>query len=266
LSDYVFGKQTYQQLKQKYQLSINTIRKALDTVVKASASIIKPGRVVLGIDGTFFSKELGIILLRGAIKGVNLWWCFVTTESTDTYLYGIKKLQSRGWQVLGIVCDGKNLSLGEKLNLPIQMCHFHQKLIVQRYLTTKPNLEASIRLKQLSDLLTRLDEKTFTFLLDSWYQRWDGFLKEKTTNPFTKRKFFTHKRLRSAYRSLKRNLPFLFTFEYQRKLGINFPNTNNSTEGFFSNLKKKVNLHQGLKLYRKVKLIQQILMQKTSRF
>ena len=220
----------------------------------------------MGIDGTFFSKEIGVLLLRGAIKGVNLWWCFVTTESTDTYLYGIRYLQSQGWQILGIVSDGKNLILGEKLGIPIQMCHFHQQRIIKRYLTSKPKLEASIQLKQLSDLLTKLDEKTFTFLLECWYQRWAEFLKEKTINPLTGKKCFTHKRLRSAYHSFKRNLPFLFTFERQRKNYINFPNTNNSSEGFFSDLKKKVNLHQGLKPSRKVRLIQQILMQKTSRF
>lgn len=266
MSDYVWGKQTYQQLKLKYTLSVNTIRRVLDTTIKAGVPLIKPGRVVLGIDGTFFGNKLGVILLRGAIKGVNLWWCFMTTESTDTYLYGIKKLQAQGWQVLGIVCDGKNLSLGEKLGLPVQMCHFHQQRIIKRYLTSKPKLEASIQLKQLSDLLTKLDEQTFTHLLDAWYFRWQDFLREKTINSLTGRKCFKHKRLRSAYFSFKRNLPFLFTFEHTRKLCVNFPNTNNSAEGFFSNLKKKVNLHQGLKLHRKVRLIQQLLMQKTSRF
>jgi hypothetical protein len=238
----------------------------LDNHCQKPPVAVVPGRVVLGVDGSFFQKYFGVVLLRGAIKGVNLWWCYVATESTDTYLYGIKKLQAKGWQIVGLVTDGKNLSLGEKLGIPVQMCHFHQQQIILRYLTTKPNLEASIQLKSLTDLLTKLDEKTFTYLLEIWYSRWEDFLKEKTVNPITNRKFFTHKRLRSAYRSLKRNLPFLFTFEHMRKRGVNFPNTNNSTEGFFSDLKKKVNLHQGLKLHRKIKLIQQILMQKTSRF
>lgn len=238
----------------------------MDSVVHVSCPVIKPGRVVLGIDGTFFSKDFGVLLLRGAIKGVNLWWCFVTTESTDTYLYGIKKLQLEGWQILGLVTDGKNLTLGEKIGVPVQMCHFHQQRIVTRYLTSKPKLEASIQLKQLSDLLPKTNEMTFTFLLDCWYQRWADFLKERTINQETGKKFFTHKRVRSAYRSLKRNLPYLFTFENMRKRGVKFPNTNNSAEGFFSDLKKKVNLHQGLKLKRKLKLIQQILIQKTSRF
>jgi hypothetical protein len=154
--------------------------------------------------------------------------------------------------------------LGEKLNIPIQMCQFHQQKIITRYLTLKPKLEASIQLKQLSDLLTKLDEKTFTFLLDSWYQRWNEFLQEKSINPETGKKHFTHKRIRSAYRSLKRNLPYLFTFEHMRKLHIKFPNTNNSTEGYFSDLKKKVNLHQGLKLHRKLKLVHQLLAKSAS--
>lgn len=257
------GKQSYRQLKEKYHLSINTIKKRLDRVNNLAYPLIKPGRVVLGIDSTFFGS-VGLSLFRGAIKGVNLGWRFIVTENHQTYLGGIDELQEQGWQILGLVVDGKNLSLGEKFDVPVQMCHFHQQRITKRYLTSKPKLEASIQLKQLSDLLIKLDEKTFTFLLDAWYQRWAEFLTEKSINPQTGKKHFTHKRIRSAYRSLQRNLPFLFTFEQQRKLGIKYPNTNNSVEGYFSDLKKKVNLHQGLKLHRKLKLIQQLLIKSAS--
>ena len=43
---------------------------------------------------------------------------------------------------------------------------------------------------------------------------------------------------------------------------IKFPNTNNSLEGSFAHLKDKVRLHRGLKLNRKLKLINQILIGK----
>ncbi len=41
------------------------------------------------------------------------------------------------------------------------MCHFHQKQIIQRYLTCNPKLEAGIQLKQISDTLTLTNEKEF---------------------------------------------------------------------------------------------------------
>jgi len=248
-------------LGKTYKLSINTIKKILDNTSNFNYPIIKPGKVVLGIDATFMGS-VGVVLFRGAIKGVNLLWRFIETENHETYIKGIDELKQQGWQILGIVCDGKNLPLGEKLNLPVQMCHFHQQQIVRRYLTLRPRREASKQLKQISNLLPKTTEEKFNLLLDAWYLRWAEFLKEKTNVSGTTKWFYTHKRIRSAYRSLRTNLPFLFTFEHQRKLGIKFPNTNNSVEGFFSNLKKKVNLHQGLRLDRKLTLIHQIIAKK----
>jgi hypothetical protein len=257
----VFGKQTYVQIRKAHKLSINTIKKHLDSVSDFSYPNVSPGSVVLGIDATFMGV-VGIALFRGSIKGVNLLWRFIEEENHDVYIKGILELKQNGWIIKGIVCDGKNLGLGEKLNLPVQMCHFHQMQIVRRYLTLNPRLDASRQLKRLSDLLPKLTEQKFTLLLDTWYQRWGEFLKEKTKIEGTRRYFYTHKRIRSAYFSLRNNLPFLFTFEHQRKLGINYPNTNNSVEGYFSDLKKKVNLHQGLRLDRKLKLIHQLLAKK----
>jgi len=188
----------------------------------------------------------------------------VTTENQETFINGITELQSKGWQILCLVVDGKNLPLGEKLNLPVQMCHFHQLAIIKRYLTSNPKLLPSKQLKQIAELLPTTTEEKFTILLEAWYFRWSDFLKEKTKVVGTKRWFYTHKRTRSAYRSLRTNLPFLFTYQRLKQQGINCPNTNNSLEGSFAHLKDKVRLHRGLKLKRKLKLINQILVGKTS--
>jgi hypothetical protein len=205
-----------------------------------------------------------VIVFRGLIKKVNLLWRFVETENQETVIGGIEELRQRGWIIPCLVVDGKNLTLGEKLGIPVQMCQFHQLAITKRYLTSNPKLLASKQLKQIAELLPRLNEAKLTRLLDAWYFRWGGFLKEKTFVTGTKHWFYTHKRTRSAYRSLKANLPFLFTYKRFRKQGINCPNTNNSLEGSFAHLKDKVRLHRGLKLSRKLKLINQILAGKTS--
>lgn len=262
-SDYVFGKQSYRQLSDKHMLTIKTIRKKIESV-GFSEPVIKPGKVVLGIDTVFYGHEFGVSVFRGLIKKVNLLWRFVNTESRETYLNGIEELQSKGWIILCLVVDGKNLSLGEKLKIPVQMCHFHQLAIVKRYLTSNPKLLASKQLKLIAELLPKTTEEKFIQLLDAWYQRWSNFLQEKTKVPGTRRWFYTHKRTRSAYRSLRANEPYLFTFEHLRKQGVNCPKTNNSLEGSFAHLKDKVRLHRGLKLGRKLKLINQILAGKTS--
>lgn len=84
-----------------------------------------------------------------------------------------------------------------------------------------------------------------------------SFLKERTVNPITKRWCYTHKRVRAAYRSLKINLPYLFTYQNYPKLDI--PNTTNSLDGSFSQLKMKLGVHRGMREPLKRKMIEEIL-------
>jgi hypothetical protein len=68
------------------------------------------------------------------------------------------------------------------------------------------------------------------------------------------RKYFIHKKTRSAYFSLKRNLKYLFIYQdYLNQIEI--PNTTNCLETMFWHIKDKVRLHRGLKKERKIKLV-----------
>ena len=93
------------------------------------------------------------------------------------------------------------------------MCHFHQKKIIQRYITMKPKLEASRDLKKIVLRLTLTTEKNFTQKLDNWYDEYKDFLDEKSISSTTGKLHYTHPRIRTAYRSLKTNLPYLFTYK-----------------------------------------------------
>ena len=130
-------------------------------------------------------------------------------------------------------------------------------MIVLRYITRKPKLEAGKELKALVLLLTQTDEASFRFWMTLWHKKWKDFLSEKTVDDLTKRWHFTHKRLRSAYRSLESNFPWLFTCQQLPHLCI--PNTTNSLEGSFTHIKSKLSVHSGLKIDRKQKLIQELL-------
>lgn len=92
--------------------------------------------------------------------------------------------------------------------------------------------------------------------MKDWHEKYEDFLNEKTFLD-DKKWFYTHKKLRSAYRSLKTNLPFLFTF--QKYPELNIPNTTNSIDGFFSKMKSLLQVHRGLKKERRFKVIQEIL-------
>ncbi|MDR1348147.1 MAG: hypothetical protein LBJ63_06955 [Prevotellaceae bacterium] len=90
-------------------------------------------------------------------------------------------------------------------------------------------------------------------LFGKWDIQWHNFLNERSRNAVTGKTYFTHKKLRSAWRSIKNNLKYLFVFERFNELNI--PNTTNDLEGSFGALKKRLNNHNGLSLKRKKKFI-----------
>ena len=178
-------------------------------------------------------------------------------ESIWQYQLGRSAIENQGIKIKAIVLDGKPGVRNLFLDVPVQMCHFHQKQIIQRYLTLRPKLEAGIELKAIADTLVGATEKEFTGKLYCWHNKWELFLKEKTTDLITGKWHYTHRRIRSAYHSLKTNLPYLFT--YLKYPELNIPNTTNSLEGSFSHLKEKVGIHRGLKKPIKFKMIEEIL-------
>lgn len=206
---------------------------------------------------TFYKRTFGVCVFRSPHLKKNLVWEAAERETAAVY-HGCRwKLEQLGFEVTAAVIDGKHGLIPVFWDVPIQMCHFHQIKIITRYLTSRPKLPAGQTLRVLTLTLSRTTEEEFSKGLNGWHTQWNSFLKEKTLNPETKRWFYTHKRLRSAYRSLKTNLPFLFT--YQRYPELKIPNTTNSLDGAFSHLKDLLRIHRGLRLKRKIKLFDEIL-------
>lgn len=212
---------------------------------------------VFAADCTFFGRAYGFIVFRALEIKKNVYVRSLMYETIAEYQRGRMTIQKLGFKIKAIVLDGRPGVRNLFNDVPVQMCHFHQKQIIQRYLTLHPKLEASIELKAITDTLTSTTEEIFTTEFLSWCDRWDSFLKERTVNPITKRWSYTHKRVRSARRSLKNNLPFLFT--YQKYPELNIPNTTNALEGNFSWLKQDVNIHRGMTRQLRDKIIEHIL-------
>ena len=213
--------------------------------------------MVAVIDGTFFGRTRGYLVVRDPHRRDNVYWSEIEHETRIEYQYARDTLESQGFVIQAVVADGKRGIKGVYEDLPVQMCHFHQKQIITRYLTTRPKLEASIELRKLVHGLCDADEECFALELEAWHAKWQEFLNERTVNPETNKRPFTHRRLRSAYRSLKTNLPHLFT--YKRFPELDIPNTTNGLEGSFSYLKELVRVHRGIKLELKRKIINSIL-------
>ena len=178
-------------------------------------------------------------------------------EVMATYHYGRKILEDRGWVFEAVVVDGRRGMIRVFEGIPIQICQFHQMRTVTKYLTRRPETVEGISLRAIMLTLTRSTEKEFTKLLIDWKKEYSHILTDKTYVTGTKHWYYTHKKTRSAYLSMERNLPHLFMYQKYPKLKI--PNTTNSLDGSFTHLKDKVNIHHGLRKDRRYKMIEEIL-------
>lgn len=256
-AEYVEGKQTYSQLSQKYRCSIRTIQRHLDKI-KDKEYKKQSREVVVLMDTTYWRRgSFGLMLFKDSKTGENLLKYYVKYETNALYYQGIEELKSKGFKIVAIVCDGRKGLIQMFNDLPVQMCQFHQSAIIRRYLTRKPKLKASCELMEVVDIMKSTDKESFTGCLKEWNDKWKNFLNERTINEETGKSHYTHKKLRSAYNSLKRNLPWLFTWydHIEKKI----PNTTNAIDGHFSDLKKKLRCHNGLSEKRKKQFIHEFL-------
>lgn len=209
------------------------------------------------MDCTFFGRSYGILVARSPGLKQNLYWKEITTENKTIYQEARHYLEDKGFNIQAVVIDAKRGSREVFSDKVVQICQYHQQQIIVRYLTTRPKIQAGQELKILSDSLTKTTKGLFSESLLAWYEKWAVFLKERTYAPDQRHWWYTHRRLRSAYRSLRNNLPHLFSHQEYAELSI--PNTNNSLEGYFSRIKQLLNNHHGLRRWRRYRLIETIL-------
>lgn len=249
---YTEGKQTYSQLAALYGCSIKTIQRKIDSIQPVANSTFPKIANVL-MDTTYFGRKLGLMVFKDSITGSILFKQYVKQETNALYLKGIQEISRRGIKIQSIICDGrKGLFLLFNDDIPIQMCNFHQVAIIRRYLTKKPKMQASKELWDFILLLKSTDKESFQGGLNDWYSKWESFLNERKTDEKGRRRY-VHKKLRSAYRSLITNMPWLFTWYDYPELKI--PNTTNAIDGHFADLKNKLRNHNGLSIERKKKFI-----------
>jgi hypothetical protein len=241
-------------LAEKYKCSVKTIQRRIDKVTVLT-NPFTARKVVVLMDTTYWGRGFGVMLFKDALTKENLLKYYVKTETNAMYLQGINSLKSLGYQVIAIVCDGRKGLFSLFNEIPVQMCQFHQAAIIRRYLTKNPKLQASKELMDVVKFMKETDKESFVGGLGLWYAKWEKFLNERTINFETKKSTYKHKRLRSAYRSLINNLPWLFTWYDNYELNI--PNTTNAIDGHFADLKNKLRNHNGLSIERKKKFIDQ---------
>ena len=131
-----------------------------------------PRAVTLVCDTTFYGKrkdKLATVVFYDAIQDEILLWRHVDSEKSKYYKEMLQELLSLGYIVNSVTIDGKRGLNTVFKSYPIQMCHFHQRKIVDRYITKNPKLEASIELQKILTRLTKTTETRFKNKLLNWH-------------------------------------------------------------------------------------------------
>jgi hypothetical protein len=205
------------------------------------------------MDATYNGRKYWIIVFRSYELKKNLLRKEISWETVEDFKEGIKELQ-KWWRIIkAIVCDGKRGLLWGFWEIPVQMCIFHQKQIITRYLTRHPKSEEWKELKWIAESIGDCSKENLSLLLDDRYRRHQDFLKEKNyaNKP-------VHNRIIQTYRSIKRNMKYLYTFKDYEWI-IDIPRTTWSLESVFGHLKENVRHHRWLKKHRKLKVMRKYL-------
>ena len=254
ITDYVEGKQTLDQLALKYGVNEKTIRRDLEGM-RYVQKISKYKQVTIQMDTTYWGQRFGLMVIRDATRGKVLWRKYVRHETIADYMEGVEWLKKQGFKIYGAVIDGMKGLAKALYPYQVQLCQFHQMLTVRKYITQDPDIEASKALLDLVNNITKMDKESFIGAFEEWYEKYQDVLNERVHDKRIKKKTppYMRPRLRSAYFSVKRNMPLLWTFYDHPETGL--PNTNNALEGLFSDLKTKVRVHSGISREHRKKLL-----------
>ncbi|MGJ8501747.1 IS256 family transposase, variant Zn-binding type [Glaesserella parasuis] len=160
-TDYTSGKQTYQQLAEKYHCSVRTIQRYID---KAPKTALKPPSnryLNIIMDTTFFCRYFGVLVLMDSNSNNVISHYFVRTEKDIYYKLALNRLREKGYIIQSITCDGRRGLMKDLFNTPVHMRQFHMVAIVMRKLRKKHQSQAGKELKIIVKTLTRSSKTNF---------------------------------------------------------------------------------------------------------
>lgn len=234
---------SYAQIGQQVGVSPSTVKRKLrDYKETYIPPLLKSG--VVHLDVTYWGRNKGLMLAIDSETGSALYRKWIGHERKQDYVDAIEAIESGGYEIKAIVLDGGvGLDICMQLHI-VQMCQYHFLKIIVRKLTLHPKQVPSIELLKLARRVKYIGKEQFISEYNAWLEKWDSFLKEKTVNPDTDRWQYKHRALRSAARTFKEKLPFLYSYlDYPE---LNIPNTNNAIEGLFTDLKTQLRNHSGM--------------------
>jgi hypothetical protein len=204
-----------------------------------------------------------------SLTGQILWAKFIKNETNADYQEGLDYLESRGFEILGVVSDGRKGLAGIFAKYQYQVCQFHIQKGISVLLTRNPKSQAGKELKLLNDtfIKLRLTKEQFTDQIEIYLKTHQDYLCEMSETEPTR---YKHEKLRKALNKHRNNLKYMFTYQTtteadpqlqsQQQPLPQIPNTTNHIDGgVFSPLKKLLNNHPGTTKQRRKNLIIEIL-------
>ena len=245
-------KQTIAELSSRFGISLATVKRRLHYIKCEWVQPPLSGGGFVHLDVTYWGRGFGVLLALDSATGLPLYVAFVKSETVKDYEDAVSSIKNRGYMIGGLIIDGKQSLFKAFSDYHIQMCQFHMKQIVKRYLTQHPKMLSSRELKDLVGRFHWRKEEDFKKDYQEWKEKWKDTINHKSLHKDGKM-HYTHRRLRAAMNSLNFYLPYLFT--YQREDCKEMPNTNNKIEGTFTDLKKNLNNHSGLTMENRKRFI-----------
>lgn len=240
---YQENKQTFAELAASLGTSPSTIKRRLRNVVIKWSQPSLSGSGFVHIDATYWGRNSGVIVAQDSKTKQMLYLSLIKHERLSDYQDAVTSIEERGYKINGIIIDGLQHLFSLFSAYKFQMCQFHMKQIVRRYITQNPKLLSARALNVIINNLTTKSKDDFVREYKSWKEEWKDTL-NKRSQLINGKTRYRHRRLRAAMHSLDFYLPYLFTYQEDGCEGM--PNTNNQLEGTFTDLKKNLNNHSGM--------------------
>jgi len=154
-------KQTIRELSERFGKSVSTIKRRLHDIKREWVQPPLSGEGFVHLDVTYWGRNFGVLLALDSQTGNPLYMAFVKSETMKDYEDAISSIKERGYTIRGLIIDGKQSLFKTFSEYHIQMCQFHMKQIIRRYLTLNPKMHAGRELKDLVSRLHKVDEAGF---------------------------------------------------------------------------------------------------------
>ena len=173
-------KQTIKEPSVRFGMSVATVKRRLHDIKRKWVQPSLSGEGFVHLAVTYWGHGFGVLLALDSRTGKPLYMVFVKSETVKDYEDAVSSIKERCYIIRGLIIDGKQSLFRTFPGYHIQMCQFHMKQIIRRYLTLNPKMHANRELKDLVGRLHKADEADFKKDYQEWKEKWKDTVAHKS--------------------------------------------------------------------------------------